>query len=89
MKTQEMKLVIVVLLAFFITCCNSSEQNIPLVYEAENSIAPFNVHLPDFEDLPSISTLPDPFAWSNGTGRSTQFKDWARRSMEIGAEIQR
>lgn len=46
------------------------------------------VHLPDFEDLPVIETLPDPFAWSDGSGRSTLFEDWARRRMEIGAEIQ-
>ncbi len=65
-----------------------SAQEIPLVYDAENSIAPFEVSLPSFEELPVIETLPDPFAWSDGCGRSTRFEDWSRRRMEIGAEIQ-
>ena len=63
-------------------------QEIPLVYNKENTVAPTTVHLPPFEELPIIDTLPDPFAWSDGSGRSTRFEDWARRRMEIGAEIQ-
>ena len=63
-------------------------QEIPLVYNKENTVAPTTVHLPTFEELPVIETLPDPFAWSDGSGRSTQFEDWSRRRMEIGAEIQ-
>ena len=63
-------------------------QEIPLVYNKENTVAPTTVHLPTFEELPVIETLPDPFAWSDGSGRSTRFEDWARRRMEIGAEIQ-
>lgn len=63
-------------------------QEIPLVYQSENSIASFPVNLPVLEDLPVIETLPDPFAWSDGSGRLTSFEDWARRRMEIGAEIQ-
>src|SRR5690554_531509 len=63
-------------------------QEAPLVYDAENSVAPFKVSLPSFEELPMIETLPDPFAWSDGSGRSTRFADWGRRRMEIGAEIQ-
>ena len=62
-------------------------QEAPLVYDAENSVAPFKVSLPSFEELPVIETLPDPFAWSDGSGRSTRFADWGRRRMEIGAEI--
>ena len=63
-------------------------QGIPLVYNKENTVAPTTVHLPSFEELPVIETLPDPFEWSDGSGRSTQFEDWSRRRMEIGAEIQ-
>lgn len=63
-------------------------QEAPLVYDAENPVAPFEVSLPSFEELPVIETLPDPFAWSDGSGRSTRFADWGRRRMEIGAEIQ-
>ncbi len=65
-----------------------TSQEIPLVYDVENSVPPFEVCLPSFEDLPVIETLPDPFAWSDGSGRSTRFEDWGRRRMEIGAEIQ-
>lgn len=65
-----------------------SAQEIPLVYDAENSVAPFEVSLPAMVELPVIETLPDPFAWSDGNGRSTRFADWSRRRMEIGAEIQ-
>ena len=55
-------------------------QEIPLVYQSENSIDPFPVHLPVLEDLSVIETLPDPFAWSDGSGRLTSFEDWARRT---------
>ncbi len=63
-------------------------QVIPLVYDAENSVCPFEVSLPSLEELPVNETLPDPFAWSDGSGRSTRFADWGSRRMEIGAEIQ-
>ena len=38
--------------------------------------------------LPVVDPLPDPFAWSNGKGRSTKFSDWERRRNEIKAEIE-
>jgi len=81
----------IVTLLFCIISFNTTQviaQEIPLVYDAENSVAPFEVFLPSFEELPVIETLPDPFAWSDGSGRSTLFADWGRRRMEIGAEIQ-
>lgn len=65
-----------------------SAQDIPLVYNTESSVTPFEVCLPALKDLPVIEKLPDPFAWSDGSGRSTRFEDWGRRRMEIGAEIQ-
>ncbi|QDV42658.1 hypothetical protein Enr13x_25070 [Stieleria neptunia] len=62
---------------------NCPAQDIPLVYEFEQtgSDLPKPV-LPDFDQLPTVRPLPDPFAWSNGSGRSTQFEDWARRRAE-------
>lgn len=78
-------------LLFCIIAFNTTQviaQEIPLVYDAENSVAPFEVSIPTFEELPVIETLPDPFAWTDGIGRSTRFADWGRRRMEIGAEIQ-
>ena len=41
-----------------------------------------------YEELEEIEPLTDPFAWSDGSGRSTKFKDWSKRRAEIGAEIQ-
>lgn len=82
----------IVTLLFCIISFNTTQviaQEIPLVYDAENSVAPFEVSIPTFEELPVIEMLPDPFAWTDGSGRSTRFEDWGRRRMEIGAEIQR
>ena len=35
-----------------------------------------------------VKTLTDPFQWSDGSGRSTNFKDWSRRRAEIAREIE-
>jgi len=81
----------IVTLLFCIISFNTTQviaQEIPLVYDAENSVAPFEVSIPTYEELPVIEMLPDPFAWTDGSGRSTLFADWGRRRMEIGAEIQ-
>lgn len=88
MKKNTKKHMVIIMMTVFTTYLQVTAQEIPLVYESENSVAPFEVYLPEIEDLPTIKTLPDPFAWSNGKGRSTRFKDWGRRRMEIGAEIQ-
>lgn len=64
-------------------------QQVPFVYGAENTGAGFaKPVLPSLNELPVIAPLTDPFAWSDGSGRSTDFKDWERRRNEIGAEIQ-
>ena len=61
-----------------------------LVYDEEHTGAKFSKPvLPEFGELPNVRPLPDPFAWSDGSGRSTEFKDWARRRSEIKAEIER
>lgn len=64
-------------------------QEIPLVFDVENSGAKFPAPvLPPLNDLPVMRPLPDPFAWSNGNGRSTEFSDWSRRRSEIKAELE-
>ena len=78
------------LLAFFVLPQESGRsQEIPLVYKVEHSgiqhPAPV---LPDFANLPSRHPLTAPFAWSDGSGRSTRFADWSRRRAEIKAEIE-
>ena len=68
---------------------NSFSQKIPLVYEVENTGAGFPKPVfPDFNKLPVIDLLTDPFAWSDGSGRSTSFSDWSHRRAEIGSEIE-
>ena len=66
-----------------------AQKKIPLVYDCENSAASFKpIEEPSFEQLPVIETLPDPFAWANGKGRSTKFKDWKKHRAEIMHRIQ-
>jgi hypothetical protein len=62
---------------------------IPLVYNSENTGAGATPPLlPAFSDLPVVEPLTDPFIWSDGSGRSTDFADWERRRNEIKAEIE-
>ncbi len=64
-------------------------QEIPLVYDVENTGAGFPAPvLPSFDDLPIIRPLNDPFVWSDESGRSTDFSDWIHRRAEIKAEIE-
>ncbi|MFB9862481.1 glucuronyl esterase domain-containing protein [Rufibacter immobilis] len=59
------------------------------MYSVENTGAGYTPPpLPSFDQLPAIEPLTDPFMWSDGSGRSTNFKDWARRRNEIRAEIE-
>ena len=61
-------------------------QQVPFVYGAENTGVGFaKPVLPSLNELPVIAPLTDPFAWSDGSGRSVDFKDWERRRNEIGA----
>lgn len=62
---------------------------VPLVYDVENTAAgnPDPV-FPSFSELPYIEPLTDPFEYSDGSGRVTEFKDWSRRRGEIAREIQ-
>jgi len=50
------------------------QDDIPLVYEQEHTGT--DLPLPSFaplDELPVILPLTDPFAWSDGSGRSTRF----------------
>lgn len=75
-------------LAAFVSV-RSFAQEIPLVYDVEHTGANFpKPILPAFEKLPIVRPLTDPFQWSDGNGRSTDFADWSRRRAEIRAEIE-
>lgn len=64
-------------------------QSPPLVYDVEHTGAKFEPPaLPTIENLSVIRPLPDPFEWSDQSGRSTAFKDWSRRRAEIKSEIE-
>jgi hypothetical protein len=64
-------------------------QELPLVYDVENTGADCPVpYLPPLSELPVFQPLPDPFEWADGRGRITNFSDWRYRRAEIGAQIQ-
>ncbi len=64
-------------------------QSVPLVYNVENTGADCpEPPLPAFKALPSVPTLPDPFAASDGSGRDTSLAAWRCRRVEILAEIE-
>lgn len=62
---------------------------IPLVYDKECMNDNYQIpEMPSIDKLPEIATLPDPFAWADGSGRSMDFKDWERRRFEIACQLQ-
>ncbi|MDZ7723880.1 MAG: hypothetical protein U5R06_14000 [candidate division KSB1 bacterium] len=66
------------------TAFNLSAQKISLVYDVENTGSVCEPPpLPAFEDLPVVEPLPDPFVWSDGSGRDTTFASWSCRRAEI------
>jgi len=66
-----------------------SAQNAPLVYKVENTGAQIQKPpLPTVDQLSSIPKLPDPFEFSDRSGRVKTFSDWTRRRAEIKAEIE-
>ena len=70
------------------TTRQTAGNDIPLVYEQENTGADANPTLPTKDETQRIDPLPDPFAWADGSGRVTDFSDWAQRRGEIAREIQ-
>lgn len=62
---------------------------IPLVYPVENMGADYPApQFPEFDYLPIVRPLPDPFKFFDGK-RSTSFKSWERRRNEIKASIEK
>lgn len=62
---------------------------IPLVYDRESGSKNYAVlEMLPIDKLPEVRTLPDPFRWADGSGRSTDFKDWERRRFEIACQLQ-
>ena len=64
-------------------------QEVPLVFNVENTGANSKKPpLPTVNQLPSIPMLPNPFEFSDGSGKVVSFADWTRRRAEIKAEIE-
>jgi len=67
----------------------SMAADVPLVYSKENTGASCKAPpLPNPSQLPNVSKLPDPFSWSDGSGRVKTLADWECRRNEIKAEIE-
>ena len=62
-------------------------QNLPLVYDVENTGANFAPLVPSFDQSPSNLILPDPFRLFNGT-IDPSFGGWERRRAELLASIE-
>ena len=86
MKT---KLTLLTLIVSTFAVINSFAQIPPLVYGQENTGVNCDAPLlPSAGDLSNYPELPDPFAWSDGSGRALDFNDWACRRNEIKSEIE-
>jgi hypothetical protein len=87
MKTR---IILYTLLLNTLMFVGSSAQDLPLVYDVENTGADFpKPPLPSFSQLPAIKSLPDPFRWSDSTRERLSVRlQWKERRAEIGAEIQ-
>ncbi|WP_195553082.1 glycosyl hydrolase family 8 [Bacteroides eggerthii] len=86
-NTKKMRITLAALLLFQMTTFGQTA--IPLVYDKECANDNFRVpEMPAIDKLPEITTLPDPFAWADGSGRSTDFKDWERHRFEIARQLQ-
>ncbi len=76
-------------LALAIPALCASAQDVPLVYNVENTAAGnADPVFPTFEQLPYCEPLTDPLLSSDGTTRALDFKDWSKRRGEIAREIQ-
>lgn len=86
-NTQKIKMALAILLLSQMMVFGQTA--IPLVYDKEYTND--NFQLPGIlpiDKLPEIATLPDPFAWADGSERSTDFKDWKRHRFEIAHQLQ-
>ena len=85
-NTKKMRITLAALLLSQMTTFGQTAM--PLVYDKECANDNFRVpEMPAIDKLPEITTLPDPFAWADGSGRS-DFKDWERHRFEIARQLQ-
>lgn len=66
-----------------------ADDSVPFVYSAENTGAHYAAPtFPDFDHLPIVRPLPDPFRFADGT-RDESFAAWERHRNEIKASIEK
>lgn len=81
--------ILLTILFFTLMFTNLFAQQIPLVYDVENTGADCPLpQMPVLNALPVIKALPDPFEWADGRGRISNFSDWRCRRAEIKAQIE-
>jgi hypothetical protein len=86
---MNLKTILLFLLSGICLLFDSFAQELPLVYEVENTGADCPIpYLPTFNELPTIQSLPNPFEWADGRGSMKNYSDWRYRRAEIGAQIQ-
>ena len=75
-------------LGTFATAASAADAAIPYVYEVENTGAHYPApSFPQFDWLPIVRPLPDPFRFFDGT-RDASFESWERRRNEIKASVE-
>ena len=79
---------LITLTAVLLSSLSMTAQDLPLVYETENTGANANPSLPAMEQCRRTDPLPDPLEWSDGNSRINSFADWTLRRGEIAKEIQ-
>ncbi len=83
------KLFLLLTAAILFAACDPVPVSVPLVYDVENTSAGMPLPpLPTADETPSVPMLPDPFEWSDGSGRVSRFSEWSRRRGEIKAELE-
>lgn len=66
-----------------------AQMQIPFVYNKEHTEQKhLPMEVPQMENLPITHTLPDPLRRMDGSGRTTDFKDWKHRRTEIAQLFQ-
>lgn len=81
--------IVALALSAALTAGAAAAQDVPLVYAVEHTGADCTAPpLPSFDELPTVRPLTDPFEWSDGRGRVTDFADWRCRRAEIVAELE-
>jgi hypothetical protein len=86
---MNLKIKLLTIIISTLIACNAVAQ-LPYSYNKENTgINCEEPALPSTENLENVPLLPDPFEWSDGSGRAKTIEEWECRRNEIMAEIER